>query len=92
MGNKIFKYKGKDYSSLQKLANAVGIKRSTLFYRINKKGMSVEEAINPIRYKYNGKGYATFKELATDVGIPRSTLYSRMYKGMTIEEAIEYKI
>lgn len=98
---KPLRYKGKEYTSFLELSAATGISDATLKYRINKKNMSVEEAIEkprrktsrkPKGYDYKNRHYDSLRELANTYGLNKRTLEDRVRKGMSIEEAIEIPI
>jgi hypothetical protein len=80
------KYNGK---SLGEWSDETGIKYWTLHARINRMGMTIEEAIEtPINHSiFNGK---TLNEWSEITNIKYCTLYARInIQGMTIEEAVE---
>lgn len=94
---KEYEYNGKS-QTLAAWAKELGVATSTLYGRIVKRGMSVEEAFTAERtsskktvYEFNGKAQ-TLAEWSKELGISTSTLYGRIkYRGCTIEEAFTMK-
>lgn len=91
----IIVYNGVEYTSIVKLAKVVGILSTTLYQRINKGGMTIEQALS-IPYKkcstpveYNGVKYNSISELSRATGVAYTLLRDRITKsGMTPEEAV----
>lgn len=94
---KEYEYNGKS-QTLAAWAKELGVATSTLYGRIVKRGMSVEEAFTAERttskkevYEFNGKAQ-TLAEWSKELGISTSTLYGRIkYRGCTIEQAFTMK-
>lgn len=93
--NVFYEIDGKKLTQAQ-LARSVGLTPSTLNIRLNKHGMSVEEAtktplkkIRNEQFAHNGRSQ-TLKEWSQETGISQGTLKSRL-KGMgwSIEKALE---
>ena len=79
---------------LRRAAKRTGINYQTLYARMRRLGMSLEEAIaweqTPRSERYgHHDGRPNVSAMARKVGIPMATLWWRMHhKGMTLEEAI----
>lgn len=91
MAECIYSYQG--VHGLNAISKHFGIPKPTLSTRVNKMGMTIEEAVTcepqygkQLKHEYQGvKGMKNIAEL---VGIPYGTLNYRMSSGMTLEEAI----
>lgn len=89
-------YNGKEYRSLSELAKAVGVRNTTLAYRI-KRGMSVEEAVGePIEKKrvkgkvrVRGKVFESYTDVARHYGMNVTSIFRKLDSGMTLEEAVD---
>ena len=86
------KYKGQ-VMTLGELSALTGITPSALRYRIFRKKMTVDQAIeyDPTRanvklYAWNGK-MLKLSEIAKETGVVLGTLYDRLKKGIPLEEA-----
>ena len=86
------KYKGQ-VMTLGELSALTGITPSALRYRIFRKKMTVDQAIeyDPTRanvklYTWNGK-MLKLSEIAKETGVVLGTLYDRLKKGIPLEEA-----
>ncbi|HAS3586434.1 TPA: hypothetical protein I6208_002839 [Vibrio cholerae] len=80
---------------LRAISELTGIPKDTLSQRIQKLGMTVEEAVNHqkgIHVKKNQheyQGLIGLAEIARHYGMPMTTLYCRVeHQGMTVEEAL----
>lgn len=67
-------YRGVEYRSLRALAEALGIKPVSLYYRVSHLGMSIDEAVTVRKYargclEYRGQTYYTLVDLASAQGI-----------------------
>lgn len=67
-------YRGVEYRSLRALAEALGIKPVSLYYRVSHLGMSIDEAVTIRKYvrgclEYRGQTYYTLVDLASAQGI-----------------------
>lgn len=93
-------YKG-EKKPLQKWADELGIKESTIRYRLNN-GWDIKDVLfkpltkmkntkKNITIEYNGT-QMTYKELAEQFGIPPKNIRSRLYKGWSIERAVQTKL
>lgn len=96
-------FEGKIYSSLKEICKNYNIKYSTVWGRINERGLSLKEAIftkitprnERKKKKYNvsgitfkGKYYPSISQLAEEYGIARATLANRINKGWDIDRAV----
>lgn len=77
---------------LNEWSEYLGINIDTLKHRINKYNMGIEEAFTkPVKkkqyYEYNGKTHS-LREWSELYGIKIKTLESRIYRGMSIENAL----
>lgn len=87
---KRYPYKGEMLTARQ-LSELSGINAQTLRNRIERMGMTAEEAVNtPARGTHLYKDeWKTIKELAELAGIKPNTLSERLHKGWSVEEAVE---
>lgn len=86
-------YKNVEYNGITALARVVGMNAATLLTRIDKMGMSVEEAVEtPVEEKisidYCGVHYDTLSAFAKGVGMPRGLVESRYRSGWSIEDIV----
>lgn len=91
MAKHIYSYQG--INGLDAISQHFGIPKPTLYTRISKMGMTIEEAVNPAplycnKCKYEYQGVKGMKNIVKLVGIPYQTLHYRLSIGMTLEEAI----
>lgn len=87
--NVVYTINGKT-QNLSAWAEETGIKRSTIQARINKYGMTLEEAIEPVEYNsltYNGVT-KTLLEWADDLGCGLTTLMQRISCGDSVERVL----
>ena len=89
--NKVYTYNGETHV-LKEWARILNIKYTTLYQRINRSGMSFEEAINRTEKdnltEFNGE-YKTLKEWCNIYNIKYSTVITRLNKHKwTLEEAL----
>lgn len=79
--------------NLTQIAKYFDINAETLRNRINKQGMSIEEAVNtPVEETYMVNGFTgNLTQIAEHFNINYRTLYGRLRKGFTIEEAISFQ-
>ncbi len=89
-------YLGVKYDSMRKLAEAFGIKESTLCVRLQS-GISLEEALKPVIRKsdnkpkkalYNGVEYPSRNYMCSRLNIKRTSLNNLLDKGVELEEAV----
>lgn len=99
-----FRYRGKEYESLQEIFDEYEIKRSVYTKVRRRYGMSVTEALNRVidqklgeevdceEIEYRGKCYGSLNELcevlSKETGIKRCTIYARVRRGMSIDDAV----
>ena len=93
--NKIFTYDGKTMV-LKDWARYFGIKYTTLFQRIYRKGLSFEEAIsfshdNNLYFDFRGKKLSLV-ELCKKYNIKHRVVYDRLRRGWDLERALTEKI
>lgn len=74
-------YRGVEYRSLRALAEALGIKPVSLYYRVCYLGMSIDEAVTVRKYcrgclEYRGQTYDTLVDLASAQGITYAAVRS----------------
>lgn len=91
MAKHIYSYQG--IHGLNAISKHFGIPKPTLYTRISKMGMTIEEAVTcELQYgkqsKHEYQGVKGMKNIVKLVGIPYQTLYYRLSIGMTLEEAI----
>lgn len=90
-------YKGKEYSNLNEIANAFGIKTRTLTARL-KSGLNLEDAIEkPIEKKsveieYQGIKYPSISSLAKSMETDTDLVLSRIDLGWDLESALTVPI
>lgn len=88
---------GKQYPSIIAACKALGASKATVSHRVNKLGMSYEEAltttsINAIYSKdHLGKEYPTFLAMCTAWHIGRDAVSYRLNKGWSLEKALTTK-
>lgn len=92
-----FIYKG-GVHTMSDLISISGLSQPTLWNRINRIGMTVEEAVNtPLQtnknIEYNGKSFNSLSELARKLGLDLDRLWYRINTaGMTVKDAVEKPI
>lgn len=75
-----------DKNSIRNKCKVAGVEYNYVLYRVNKKGMTVEEAIEDLKQKQSSKpAYA----LCEEAGLTYPQVYYWMRKGLSLEEAIE---
>ena len=94
MKSKKVTYKGKEYPSLSELARHKKINKYTLSWRLNKIGMSIDEAVEkgpaPTKnYTINGITYQSLREVAEAEGISYNNLKRIAYKAGGDPEKLE---
>ena len=91
---------GKEYPSKRALLDEYEIADVSLRYRLNKKGMSLEEALTTPSARSNrggteavtdhlGKEYPSKAEMCAAYGIKRATFFRRLRCGWTLKDALE---
>ena len=86
-------FDGKVYSGYKALADAYNVNIST-FYNRKRKGLPIEECIQPSAYssyrkvEYNGKVYPTLSALCREHNLNKNTIITRIKRGYTMEEAL----
>lgn len=88
-------YKG-EYLNFIEFSNAAGILPGTLRYRMKKHGLSREEAAkdlpeNKIKKEFKGQR-RSLTEWASCYGMPHQTLRSRLFRGWSLEKALQEPI
>jgi len=91
--HRTYEFNNKTYNSLTEVAEVTGIKKSTLWARINRIGMSVEDAVNFVAHGNevvcHGQSYPSISALATAYNLPSWKVQQRIYnRGYTPEEAV----
>lgn len=87
-------FRVKTGETLRKYCKNNGLKYSTLYTRLDKKGLTPEEALQTDTRKYGChtlKDGKTLREACTSVGIPYTTVLNRVYTGKeTLQEAFDF--
>jgi len=88
-----YEFNNKIYNSLNEIAEVTGIKEDTLWARINRIGMNVEDAVNFVAHgnevMCHGQSYPSISALAAAYNLPRWKVQQRIYnRGYTPEEAV----
>lgn len=88
-----YEFNNKIYNSLREIAEATGIKESTLWARTNRNGMSIEDAVNFVAHGNevvcHGQSYPSISALAKAYKLPSWKVHQRIHRrGYTPEEAV----
>jgi hypothetical protein len=82
---------GKTFKSITDTADAYGVSASSLYYHLDKKGMTPEEALVQLLKSgvtFRGKKYNSLIDLCSEYKILNSNLFSRLKVGWTLAEAL----
>ena len=90
-------YKNKEYKSISSACKSLDLNASTIKSRMNKFGLSFEEAVNYNRssnskhtVSYHGKTYSSVKSACKLLGLTSTTIRNRMAKyNMSFEDAVD---
>ncbi|PCH49310.1 MAG: hypothetical protein COC22_06805 [Flavobacteriaceae bacterium] len=88
-----YEFNNKTYKSLREISEVTGIKEGTLWGRISRTGMSIEDAVafevHGNEVVCHGRTYPSISALAAAYNLPGWKVHQRIYKrGYTPEEAI----
>lgn len=79
------------YRTITECCNALGVRINTVYKKIRRENMSLEQAILasiPDIYEVDGKIYKTLKAIAEDYNLSYETFRSRIELGWTVHDAV----
>ena len=79
------------YRTITECCNALGIRINTVYKKIRRENMPLEQAILasiPDIYEVDGKIYKTLKDIARDYNLSYETFRSRIELGWTVHDAV----